>query len=214
MSDGSPGSAPEGGSAGPPAAPSPDSSQPNLQASPLERDAGNVGDVEVRSVDVFKGPSLIDAAIAANSLSSAERELLHSSPASNEIASRSYSYGLGELGVEVDKYLQGKQQVSAEHTGWQAAAQSPSRPLEQANRTSPEQRAWLAEHPDVVGAGVLLGTLYAASADIPLARTLSQDFQLGEHSSLRLEASISAGSSQHPQPLSITAGKATITWDF
>lgn len=211
MSEGSPSPAPEGGSAGTPPALSPDSSQPVLQASSLESAAGNP---PARAIDVFKGPSLVDIAIAANSLSSAERDLLHSSAASNAMASRSYSYGLGELGVEVDKFLQGKEQVSAEHTGWQAAAQSPSRPSEQASRTSPEQRAWLAENPGVVGAGVILGTLYAASADIPLAHTFSHTFNFSDNVSARLEASVSAGSSRHPESMSITASKAIITWSF
>lgn len=211
MSEGSPSPAPEGRSSDTPPVLSPDSSQPVPQASPLDS-AG--GDPTARSIDVFKGPSLVDIAIAANSLSSAERDLLQSSAASNAMASRSYSYGLGELGVEVDKFLQGKQQVSAEHTGWQAAAQSPSLPLEQASRTSPEQRAWLAENSGVVGAGVMLGTLYAASADIPLAHTFSHTFNLFDNFSLSLEASISAGSSQHPESISISASKATITWNF
>jgi hypothetical protein len=152
-------------------------------------DGQSASRAEQPSIDAFKGTSLLEAAIAANALSDLERQLL--SPAStDDLRSRSYSYGLGELGLEVDSALRSSEYVS------------------------PEQRAWLSENPALIAGGIVLGVAYVASSDIALSRTIEKSIELGESASLTLGVNISAGTTRSPGPLQITELSAAFKWSF
>lgn len=115
-----------------------------------------------------------------------------------------FTYGMGELGSEIDKALASGISVPGAKV-----------PLTE------QQRVWLANNPDLVGAATVLGAAYAlTSASYPLNFSPSHTFQMGGSATLRLQINVDAGRispgldfTTVRQP-AVTGGSVKFEWPF
>ena len=89
----------------------------------------------------------------------------------------SFNYGMGELGVELDKSLANGFSVDGKSI-----------------KLFPQQRLLLANLPDFVGAAIVFGSGYALSTmSIPLNISVSHTFKFGTNTSMKFQINIDAG---------------------